>query len=1163
MKKNIKFLIVLITSLALACFLMFMVTYARYKLIENRYEKFKTFKKLVLFHQKNQSNSTNHTMSIGDEKRKNDLVDTMTNLLTDSKLSAEVCKLVEDSFVEDYIVVLVALPLTLFIYIYNSFWCTRSHTHLCKFGKLKIKRQANAQVVRRSQLKNDNINNTTIITNDYVNVDIDEQQENFYQDQKQKNQLNSLQSNQVFGSDFESITSTNFSLGSTNKVSVAVTQIETKNTYFGKLKSFIQKLKLNRKDETKRAALCCCTCRFEVLSPMNPFSKKNRFITAIIYAAYTYNILKIFEYLLMGDQWAVDDVANDNINRFEKLKNNIENINPGDVTKMIANFGSNIERGVLTDLLKQILNVFIIGLRYYPILLCIEMKHKRALCYFLCSCYMWAVFIFYLYTNTVCLLLDNDENLIDEFKSFSRSNNNSNLTSILDDFYKDHIRRNITFLQPRRKNIIRKHNDSILAFTEDDNYTNSSEISRIRRNNELKFNFMPSSLSISASVSSSSLKDSINIKNVTTMFKNHTNNTNTQDEDNFIEKQKRFIFLNNIMYEKLILYIVLCIITIHLTVETVDLVRKKVKLIQFYFKKLRKNKSDKKDVKSKIRVSSLLFNDNSNREVIKEFFNLTNEEEEENVETIKTKPKISSRTSKIYNEQAQSEYMSAEMLYTKKIFQRKIKAKSFIKYLFEKYIYKFKMHFKYSKQLINTYVISFILLYFITCIIIRKSKLIINITHEILQIVLNFIFKMSISGANAVTNGNNDPLDAQAIELAAATTRKHLNTLINYLFSTLGDNIVISCCLTSFIYVVQLLLGIKNYQKHILNAYKGAYVDIPSPKRFTNTKKAASSMHYSGYMIGYLLNGYVILFEVMIILIVVVKFLMKFYFVIEKLGKIFLPILVIFLFKRLLIWYITRYFLIKHKNINKKYFLLKNTKLYYILTHFNFFFDCFLGTFVCFIRMAQSSLAALFFMPRLDYSVYGRMLERNDMGFISYVNFIHLEVNQSHPIKIAFCELLVKTIKEKYNNLANNDGGNSKSFKYRNRWFLALTLARVNGLYKQRKKYLKKHERIPKVESFEQFLERKVRIRSIGSIGKISKSKSTLTVNTLDDNHIDTITSSSNATIDSTFIKKKFKKINEKKIIHRQNQEQHQVTLKEVQIQRERKLSLDSLDFNN
>lgn len=150
--------------------------------------------------------------------------------------------------------------------------------------------------------------------------------------------------------------------------------------------------------------------------------------------------------------------------------------------------------------------------------------------------------------------------------------------------------------------------------------------------------------------------------------------------------------------------------------------------------------------------------------------------------------------------------------------------------------------------------------------------------------------------------------------------------------------------------------------------------------------------------------------------------------------------------------------------------MLRNHKLYYILGHFNFFFDCFLGSFVCFVRMAKSSMAALFFMPRLDYSIFGRFLERTDMGFISYVTFIHMDVNQSHPVKNAFCELLQQSLKKR-----NKSPLSSRSKTIRNKWFVAVTLARNQSLKKQRKHYLFFSNKIQKVESFEQFLERRVK----------------------------------------------------------------------------------------
>ena len=110
-------------------------------------------------------------------------------------------------------------------------------------------------------------------------------------------------------------------------------------------------------------------------------------------------------------------------------------------------------------------------------------------------------------------------------------------------------------------------------------------------------------------------------------------------------------------------------------------------------------------------------------------------------------------------------------------------------------------------------------------------------------------------------------------------------------------------------------------------------------------------------------------------------------------------------------------------------------------------------------------------MPRLDYSIFGRFLERTDMGFISYVTFIHMDVNQSHPVKTAFCELLQKSLKSK----RNKSSLNSRSKTIRNKWFVAITLANNQRLKNQRKHFLFFSNKIQKVESFEQFLERRVK----------------------------------------------------------------------------------------
>jgi hypothetical protein len=166
-----------------------------------------------------------------------------------------------------------------------------------------------------------------------------------------------------------------------------------------------------------------------------------------------------------------------------------------------------------------------------------------------------------------------------------------------------------------------------------------------------------------------------------------------------------------------------------------------------------------------------------------------------------------------------------DLNYAREILYGPNKPISFTRHLFQKFVYKNRPDFRFPKQFINTQIIAFVLLYYITCIIVRKSTLIVNLSSNVLILVINFVFQ-SASGSFVVSS------------------REQLNLLVKSLFDHIATDIIVACCLTSGIYVLQLFLGIRNYQRHVLNAYRGVYVDIPAPKNFSNTKMASSSLHY-------------------------------------------------------------------------------------------------------------------------------------------------------------------------------------------------------------------------------------------------------------------------------------------------------------------------------
>ena len=94
-----------------------------------------------------------------------------------------------------------------------------------------------------------------------------------------------------------------------------------------------------------------------------------------------------------------------------------------------------------------------------------------------------------------------------------------------------------------------------------------------------------------------------------------------------------------------------------------------------------------------------------------------------------------------------------------------------------------------------------------------------------------------------------------------------------------------------------------------------------------------------------------------------------------------------------------------------------------------------------------------------------------------------MEVNQTHPIKIAFCEYLNRSLDQR------DTTGNKYNKRFRNKWQVLNILIKYPQLKKQRKMFLYLQRQKPKVESFEHFLKR--RVINLFSNDQIKKSRST------------------------------------------------------------------------
>ena len=720
--KNLKIFFLITLSLISALVVLLTVSYIRFKLIEFKINKFQS-------------------QSLDDDETKKEIedLDLKSSRFT-LFLSYDVCKLINDQFFEDYMLIIVSFPLTLVIYLWNAYKCQIDHDNFCQFGNLKVKRKN-----REKSLS--------------TGVDINNNEIEVVSREKLKMKKKSVK---------KRLSVENFCYG-----------CSVLSSYLGldKLKKIF-------------TCTCCglmCSCSFSIPVPINPFSKRNRFVTAVIYAAYTYNILKIFEYLIVGDyqiqagQKIVEQtkkilteqnasLANMTMSKLQEISSKIEN--PAQLIK-------SMERGILMDLLKQICNVIIIGLRFYPVLLCVELKRKSKFCYFITTLYVIFLLVSYIYLNTFCLI--SASTAIKEAKNQLKEDLNRNKLALFNSGENNILPSDMRMMSDSGSLHVMFSEFKITNETVLPNITYSTTIASNSTNINTNGNFNhrnPANLlqkDILKVKPESFIKIEFNEKN-SSWNKFSSNSTE-------FDLIKNTLFLNNIMYEKFFFYVVLCLITLNMIYEFFAL------LNEFFVKiYLRLNKKQNE----KSTVSQIDFGDETFLRKVTKY--------------------------------------DQEILYTSEIFAAKLpKPNSYGRNLFEKYFYKNRPHFRFSKQFINTQIIAFILIYYITCIIIRKSKFIINMSSNLLILFVNFIFK---------TNSNEETSSF------LINSKAQLNLLIQSLFDHISSDIVIACCLTSGLYLIQLYLGIRNYQRNVLNAYKGKYKNIPSPKSFSNTKLASSSLHY-------------------------------------------------------------------------------------------------------------------------------------------------------------------------------------------------------------------------------------------------------------------------------------------------------------------------------
>jgi hypothetical protein len=203
--------------------------------------------------------------------------------------------------------------------------------------------------------------------------------------------------------------------------------------------------------------------------------------------------------------------------------------------------------------------------------------------------------------------------------------------------------------------------------------------------------------------------------------------------------------------------------------------------------------------------------------------------------------------------------LDVEIKYVKDLATPKPKnvAISYFRAKFESNIYQSRAYYRFSKQFISTQFIGFMIIFFLTTTIIRNVTKIIDVIYGTIVLIIDYLVTDVFSElfTNTKTEEQDNyiqRLDQNGTLIKSIKNSHYIEKMLNDRKEItsidpfeIGESIVVQACLiTSFIFTIQILLFVKRYQKHVLNAYKGVYIDIPSPAKFKNSKLVSGSMRY-------------------------------------------------------------------------------------------------------------------------------------------------------------------------------------------------------------------------------------------------------------------------------------------------------------------------------
>ncbi len=198
---------------------------------------------------------------------------------------------------------------------------------------------------------------------------------------------------------------------------------------------------------------------------------------------------------------------------------------------------------------------------------------------------------------------------------------------------------------------------------------------------------------------------------------------------------------------------------------------------------------------------------------------------------------------------------------------------------------------------------------------------------------------------------------------------------------------VCSAVISLMIGLIQCLLGLKSIQENLLKGYRGQI-----KYKYKNVNSAMGSTHFTGYLVGFLANGFFIVFILIFVILLAVYFVFRIYRdQFEKVLLLIMPFVVVYIIKLLIDYLLTKFvFLQKHG----KYLSVENFRVFSLYVYFMFFLDCVWGFASAVLRMIQGIIVQIIFMPRISYNLIAGPLKKFDEGYTVFNGYLRMEIGK-------------------------------------------------------------------------------------------------------------------------------------------------------------------------